>query len=388
MNILMIPSWYENINNLTHGSFFREQAEALEKLGHEVYVLYVDIIRFNELKRMIKTSKFQHYTKNNLKVYRIKKVKLPKIPEKYVCRMVTKGIEKLYLDNIYKKVKIDVIHAHSFVWGGYAAVKLGKKYNIPVAVTEHYTGYSRNIFSDDEKNMLIYAIRNADKVISVSSGLREDMLKITGVDREIHIIPNMVDTDLFKPSFNEKNKDDEFKFLAVCYLMKKKGIDILIRAFKKAMLSEKKIKLTIVGDGEEKNFLKQLAKDLGIEGNIEFLGSASRIKVVEEMKKCDCFVLPSRFETFGVVYIEALCMGKPVIATNTDAIADIVNDSNGLIVDIEDVEGLTKALIKIKREYQRYNFEDISYKCIQKFGKKSISQKLSKKLEECVLINK
>ena len=68
MNILMIPSWYENKNNKTHGSFFREQAESLEKLGHKVYVIYVDIIRFNEFNRIITTPKYDNYIKNNLEV--------------------------------------------------------------------------------------------------------------------------------------------------------------------------------------------------------------------------------------------------------------------------------------------------------------------------------
>ncbi|MFR7935791.1 MAG: hypothetical protein ACLU4S_10415 [Clostridium perfringens] len=85
MNILVIPSWYENKNNKTHGSFFREQAKALSELGHNIYMLYVDIIRFNEVDRIITTKKYDFYEDEGMKVYRKKVVKIPKTSEVIVA---------------------------------------------------------------------------------------------------------------------------------------------------------------------------------------------------------------------------------------------------------------------------------------------------------------
>lgn len=387
MNILMIPSWYENKYNKTHGSFFREQAESLEKNGHNVYVLYVDIIRFNEIKRMVSTSKYEAYTKNNLNVYRIKKIKLPRLKEKFVYNMVERGLEELYTKNIYGKIDIDVIHAHSFVWGGCAGLKISEKYNIPIMVTEHYTGYSREIFSESEKYILKSSINRVDKVVAVSSGLKRDMLKYVDSNKEIEVIPNMVDSELFKPKFNIKNEDSDFIFLSVGYLMYKKGFDILLRAFKKAYFYDKNVKLVIGGDGEESNNLKSMAKKLEIEDKVQFLGAISRERVAKEMERCNCFVLPSRFETFGVVYIEALAMGKPVIGTDTDAIRDIINEKNGLIINKDSEEELVNALIKIKNEYSKYNHKYISEQCLNKFSEKNISIRISNSLEETIAIH-
>lgn len=385
MNILVIPSWYENMNNLTLGSFFREQAESLANRGHNVYVLYVDIIRFNEVNRMVKTCKINTYKKNGLSIYRIKKIKMPKIKEKYVYNMVRSGIEDLYLKFIFNKVKIDVIHAHSFIWGGSAGVDLGKKYHIPVMVTEHYTGYSRNLFTEEEKEIITRTIDCADKVIAVSTGLRNDLLKYT--QKNIDIIPNMVDSDLFNLNNSNYNESQsKFIFLSVCYLMYKKGIDVLLQAFSQAFKQDETAELIIAGDGEEKKNLLNICKDLNIEDKVKFIGAIDRKEVAKQMRLCNCFVLPSRHETFGVVYIEALAAGRPIIGTDTDAIFDIVDCSNGIVVKKESVDELAKAMIYIKNNYRNYNPQKISESCIEKFGKHSIARRIECNLLEAVEI--
>lgn len=387
MNIIVIPSWYENKSNRTLGSFFREQAESLASMGHNVYVLYVDIIRFNEVNRMLATPKLYKYTKNGITVYRRKKIKIPKTKEKHVYKMVENGIEELYLTYINKKIKIDIIHAHSFIWGGCAGTILGKKYNIPIMVTEHYTGYARKLFSNDEKNIIKYSINNADKVVAVSNGLKNSLKEyMCDKEKEIEIIPNMVDTDLFNNMKNniDVKKNEKFIFLSICYLMHKKGIDLLLKCFKKAFDEQDDVKLIIGGDGEEKENLIKLCRELAIEEKVEFLGALSRENVAKKMIECNCFVLPSRFETFGVVYIEALATGKPVIATNTDAIYDIIDKNNGLIVEKENEEQLIKALIKMKNEYNKYNSNLISKSCIDKFGKENVSKMIENSLIDTV----
>ncbi|MGU8699662.1 glycosyltransferase [Clostridium perfringens] len=378
MNILVIPSWYENKNNKTHGSFFREQAKALSELGHNIYMLYVDIIRFNEVDRIITTKKYDFYEDEGMKVYRKKVVKIPKTSEVIVANKVRYGIEDLYNKYIKNSVKIDVIHAHSFIWAGYAGVSLSKKFNIPIMVTEHYTGYSRNIFSDNEKKLISYSMNNCDKCISVSSGLKNDMTRYTS--NIIKVIPNMVDTKLFKFDSSKKYVNNKFLFVSVCYLMKKKGIDVLLKAFKLAFEECDDVELRIGGDGEERENLELLAKKLGIESKVKFVGALERNEVVNLMSESQFFVLPSRFETFGVVYIEALALGKPVIATKTDAIVDIIDESNGLIVEKENIEQLKKALIYIKNNYNQYKSSEISSKCIKNFSTYEVSKKIEKEL--------
>lgn len=387
MNILVIPSWYENISKKTEGSFFREQAESLAKLGHNVYVLYSDIISIKDPKRILKTPAMETYTKNGIIVYRVRKIKKYKSKNgsgPYMCRLFTNGVEKLYRRYIMNKIKIDVIHAHSCIWGGAAAVSLKSKYNIPVMITEHYTAFSRGVIKENEKELIKKTIKESDRVVAVSSGLSRDMLPYSG-DKAIGIIPNMVDVDRF--NYNKyKNIPQEdsgnVTFLAVCYLMQKKGLDILLKAFREAFLDVDNVRLIIGGGGEEFDNLKKITKELNLENMVSFLGYITREQVAECMSKCNCFVLPSRFETFGVVYIEALAMGKPVIATNTDAIGEIIDENNGLVVEKENIHQLSESLRYMKANYQRYSSEAISDNCIKKFGTETVAKKIEKELLE------
>lgn len=386
MKILVIPSWYENNTNPTLGSFFREQAESLVDLGHEVYILYVDIIRFNDVNRMINTPKWISDEKNGIKIFRKKVVKFPKVNEYFVYKAVEKGIEQLYLRNILGKIDIDVIHAHSFVWGGCAATYLGKKYNIPVVVTEHYTGYSRKIFNKIEIGILKSRMYQADKIIAVSEGLKKDMIPYLKERKEIKIIPNMVDNDLFRFNRNTQTDSLTFTFITVCYLMHKKGIDILLKAFSQAFENTDNVKLIIAGDGEEKSNLISLAESLNLQDKVNFIGGVDRKTVSKLMQKSNCFVLPSRFETFGVVYIEALAVGLPVIATNTDAIANIVDNDNGIVVKKEDIDGLSNALIEIRKNYEKYNANKISESCVSKFGRRNVARQIESTLKETIKV--
>ena len=377
MNILVIPSWYENKNNKTHGSFFREQAKALSELGHNIYMLYVDIIRFNEVDRIITTKKYDFYEDEGMKVYRKKVVKIPKTSEVIVANKVRYGIEDLYNKYIKNSVKIDVIHAHSFIWGGYAGVNISKKFNIPIMVTEHYSGYGRNLFTEEEKKLISYSMNNCDEIVAVSRGLKDKMNKFT--NREIKVIPNMVEERKIIPIDNGSKKE-VFEFLCVAYLREVKGIDILLKAFSEAIKVEPQISLKIGGDGPDRKFLEELSKKLGISDKVKFLGALDREEVFKHMNSCDCFVMTSRHETFGVVYIEALSQGKPVIATNNDATQDIINKNNGIVVRKDNIEDTRDALLYIKDNYNNYDSYNIIKECYFRFGKNRISKVIEKNL--------
>lgn len=135
---------------------------------------------------------------------------------------------------------------------------------------------------------------------------------------------------------------------------------------------------------EERENLENLSKELGILEQVEFKGALNRDEVYKVMSNCNIFVLPSRFETFGVVLIEALANGKPVISTRNGGANDIVTDENGILVDIDDIEGLGKAMVDLKLNYNKYNEEEIRNSCINKYSKKIITRQLEKVYSELI----
>lgn len=373
MNILIIPSWYNTKKNPTNGSFFREQAMALKDAGHNVIVAFVEVelISFKS-----KNNKIDIYDDNGIKTYRIIQGKPSKTSNLGTAFAFNLGLNKIY-KYIKEKEKVDIVHLHSCLWGGLGAVSISKKLNVPLVITEHSSYYARFKVRYLEDLMIKYILENADKVISVSNSLKNILSKYKC---DIEVLPNMVDCNKFSPKenlLNNKSNKDEFTFLSLCYLNKNKGIDILIRAFAK-YFNNLNVKLVIGGDGPERENLIQLATSLNILNKIEFTGALSRERVYEEIDNCDAFVLASRFETFGVVLIEALSNGKPVISTKNGGANEIVSEENGLLIDIDNVDQLGKAMICIIKNYEKYNKEKIRENCINTYDKKVIIEKLGK----------
>jgi glycosyltransferase involved in cell wall biosynthesis len=107
---------------------------------------------------------------------------------------------------------------------------------------------------------------------------------------------------------------------------------------------------------------------LGIRDRVEFLGVLSREQVLEQFQASDAYVLSSDFETFGVVLIEAMAMGKPVIATDCGGPKEIVDDQNGMLVPVDDVAALADALLSMVDRAQQYSQKDLRDMCIAEYG--------------------
>lgn len=369
MHIMVIPSWYSSNANKVHGSFFKEQFTALQKNGEKISVAYNEIWPITKLGKIKEKRKISFKIEDNLRTYRYKDYNyFPKNPMMF--KSFNKRMDKLYKEIVKKEGKVDIIHAHSCFWGGIAAAYISKKYNIPLVITEHsslkYAKYSK----DSYKKYIFDAYKEADVLIAVGTGLKEE---ISGyVDREITVIPNMVDLDLF---YIDNNKNEKFTFFSCAFLEEGKGMEDLIKAFTEAFKGQDVI-LNIGGDGSTKNALEELSKELEMDNQIKFLGALSRTQVSEEMRKCDAFALPSEHETFGVVYIEALACGKPVIGANNGGAEDIIEDCNGIIANKKDIDSIKDALIEIKENYNIYNKNLIRKKVVDKYSEEVLVEGL------------
>ena len=102
------------------------------------------------------------------------------------------------------------------------------------------------------------------------------------------------------------------------------------------------------------------------------------------MNKCDAFVLPSRYETFGVVYIEALASGKPVIGTFNGGAEDIVNQDVGILVEIDNVKKLSNAMEYIRKNNKEYKPEELRKYCTEKFSANVIIKKIINVYKEVI----
>ena len=374
MKILMVPSWYLSDERPTLGSFFREQALAVLEEGVDIRVAYTELrnpsFMFKDLKNK-KQMGLNYSLDSGLKTYRYISYNIPpRITQCMELRFYW-GLIKI-LD--YLKAEgnwfPDIIHLHSFFPAGYGVLKLHKKLNIPYLITEHSTGFSNQGFKKYQLYYLKEILEHSFNIIAVGKGLKDDLQCYT--NKNINIIPNMVDCERFKR--DTRLTDENFTFFSLAYLTHKKGFDILIRAFAQAFAGCENVILKIGGDGAEKETLKNLCKELKLDAQVVFLGGLSRDQVVDEMNACQSFVLASRFETFGVVFIEALACGKPIIVPNIDGPKEIVNEDNGLVFEKENIDDLTSKLLLMKDQYVLYNPRQIKEHCYLKYDRHPVSQ--------------
>lgn len=136
--------------------------------------------------------------------------------------------------------------------------------------------------------------------------------------------------------------------LCVAALAPHKGVDVLIRAFARVAPQHPDVRLVLVGDGNARVALTQLANELGLADRVDFLGWQKRPRISRLMRDCELLALATRAESFGLVLAEAMACGKPVVASNVGGIPEIVEDGrSGRLVPVDDVPAFAAALDSI-----------------------------------------
>ena len=255
--------------------------------------------------------------------------KFPKINGWFYKRKAYKLLNKVRKEN-----KVDCIYAHFSIYAGWASVLYGLKNHIPVVVQEHDGKLIGHKIDNVRKKMVSTVCEFATNIICVSDNLRKHMEFFSGIKRKYIVIGNIVPSRF---SFYPKVKKDHFVFLCVANLYKGKNIDILVDAFCKTFSIDDSVVLRICGDGDCRSFLETMIRNKNRASQIKICGRLSRDELLREYIDCDCFVLPSDHETFGIVYREAMAVGRPIISTNHGGFNDgEVGEENGIIVSLND----------------------------------------------------
>ncbi|MEK7659543.1 MAG: glycosyltransferase family 4 protein [Patescibacteria group bacterium] len=246
--------------------------------------------------------------------------------------------------NLYKKNKYDLIHGIMASQGS-AAAYLFKFIHpkVPFVLTLQEGDLGGNSLFDRFWQRRV--VKKADAITVISSYLA-DFAKKLNKKAPIFVVPNGVDLQKFKIK-NEKLKINEKKIIiTVSRLVKKNGIDILIKAVRE--LKNLDYELWIAGDGKEKKKLESLVNKLGLENKVKFLGGIPNEQIPEYLARADLFVRPSRSEGLGSAFLEAMAVGIPIIATPVGGIPDFLrHGETGLFCETENPEDLSEKITKI-----------------------------------------
>ncbi len=212
-------------------------------------------------------------------------------------------------------------------------------------------GYGDRRLASGRLGMMNLAFRlilfYADYVTAISTYLLEVARKY-GYKGEADVIPNGVEKIQSADYTKNKQKTEYKTIITISRLVPKNGIDILIKAVAKVKEEILSVKCLILGDGPERKRLEQMAKDLGVSTNVEFLGDIPHGNIFEYLAKSNVFVRPSRSEGLGNSFLEAMAAGLPVIGTSVGGIPDFLKDGKtGLFSRVDDPKDLAEKILNL-----------------------------------------
>lgn len=374
MKIVIIANGYPDKKEPQWGCFERDQALALSEQGHQVSVLYVDK-RFRTYWRRIG---FSHLKEKEVDAYGIFIM-----PTRWIRRLLgsrihywvsTRLLEQVYRRYVREHGCPDIIYAH-YLYNIAYAVFLKKKYSVPIVGIEHWSVLNQKTLSPNQMSLGRIGYNHADKLLAVSESLKTQIKSHFAIDSTV--VYDMLGPEFISPSVKQKTIDKGFKFIAVGSLIKRKGYDVLISAFAKSNLAQRRCQVVIVGDGEEKSNLANQIHELGLTESVLLAGRKSKIGIINLMSECHAFVLSSRAETFGVVCIEAMSQGLPTIATICGGPEELISEKNGILIPTDDIDAMAEALCQMYENYGKYDNVMIADDCISRFSPKVIANQLT-----------
>jgi teichuronic acid biosynthesis glycosyltransferase TuaC len=263
-----------------------------------------------------------------------------------------------------------IVHAHGrFLNAGWLATRIKDLEKIPFVYTEHSTYYQSGKAPLESRPLLQRVATQCSIFVAVSQSLLEQVKKFIGIDiANSVIVPNVLGKIFEEPLAAREQKGHQFVFITVASLEHKKGLDILLKAFSLAFKSDSKISLKVVGEGPLRAELVRLASELDIDSQVVFIGNQDKMGIRNLLDESHAFVLASRIETFGVVVIEALARGLPVVATRCGGPEYILTPECGILVEPEKPDELAAAMQAIINYQVRYKAGEIREYSLNTFG--------------------
>ena len=320
---------------------------ALSKMGHNIhFVTYNQPVR---LDRINTPNLFFH------------EVNVPDYPlfkyQPYELALSSRLVD------VVKAHSINVLHVHYAIPHAYAAymakkMLLDEDISIPIVTTLHGTDITLVGSHPFYRPAVTFSINHSDCVTAVSESLKQDTLRLFDIKTEIKVIPNFIDTK----KFENKEKPCERSLLApkddkiithISNFRPLKRINDVIDVFEQISTNVSS-KLLMVGEGPEKSKAMAYVKSKGLNEKVVFLGNSNEIDKI--LCYSDLFLLPSEMESFGLVALEAMANGVPVISSNAGGLSEVNKHGfSGFLSDVGDVNSMAKNALELLLDEEKLN---------------------------------
>ncbi len=357
--ILFLTPWYPDNDLPHHGVFIRDQASAISEKDDVVVVSSkVDYRSFSFFSWKLTESTF-----GKVKEYRI--VVNKSIP---VINQINYLLISVWIAfKVGKEMRANIVHGNIAYPGGIWAYCVARLLRCPFIVSDHTSRFTDNFRSVFHRMSTLFALRRAAHVIAVSTWAAERIKSVMGQD--VDIVPNLIHVREYSvttvPDFPV-----QIGFLGGLS-SERKGLDILLKAIADI---KKGFVLHIGGTGKRVDAYKMLAERLNVAEKCRFHGFVPYVP--DFMKQLHFFVSSSRMEAFGMVIVEAMASGLPVVATNSGGPADFIDASCGRLVAMEDVDGLRKVIAWMIDNHHSFDRNTIRNKALEQYSSDSFLQRI------------
>jgi teichuronic acid biosynthesis glycosyltransferase TuaC len=365
-NVLVISDLYPRPTQPVFGVFVEEQTQYLQPYCHQVVV---SPLRTFPPLRIFRTLPSIKRFKNAWEQWRTEMDKTPSVTVRqgvsvYYPRynsppkQITYGIWGWFaypfllplLRRLHDEHHFDLIHAHGAAPSGTLALLAKRWMEVPVVISEHGIDVQYIVHQNPVARTEVRSVfRKADAVLANSQSMVQDVIRhgadprrvqlvYLGTHQGSEVVPNPI-----RPS------NAPLQILSVARLVEEKGIQWVLYALRRLLDEGYSLRYTIVGEGEYRETLEALILRLGLTSQVEFAGSQLRSNILSYFAACDIFVLPSEPESFGIVYVEALSQGKPIIGCDISGASDLYSlYADGVeLVRPKDVDSLIQSLRRL-----------------------------------------
>ena len=260
---------------------------------------------------------------------------------------------------------LDLLHVHYAIPHSVSALLArqmlaARGRRLPFVTTLHGTDITLVGLDRSYLPITRYSIQESDGVTSISQYLKDKTLEDFGVTREIAVVPNFVNCDVYQPLKDETARaaarkrlaePDEAILMHLSNFRPVKRVVDVVKVFAEVVRAMP-AQLVLVGDGPDRSTAEWMAHDLGIHGRIHFLGKQERVN--ELLPLADLMLMPSELESFGLAALEAMACKVPAIATRVGGVPELIDDGlNGLLYSVGDVEGMAEGAIGLLKDRDR-----------------------------------
>ncbi len=287
---------------------------------------------------------------------------------------------RLAARRLHEEEPFDLIHAHFIYSDGVVASELGRELGIPVITTEHANWRP---WLDDEpmvRAQVIRALPGIRLVTAVSESTRRSIVEVAGTAVRTELLPNVLDETSFEAPTGEPRVPGRILFVGMVRHVK--GLDVLVRALAALCTLEPDAHLKVIGStlspSNRRDFddVHRLVASLGLEDRVEFAGLVSPREVAAEMRRACVLAVPSRRESFSAVTIEALASGTPVVATRCGGPEELLDDTAGRLIPVEDPPAMAAALREVLRSPGSFDPRSLRARVLPRFGAAATGERL------------